>query len=381
MHLFTGEERKKYMDLCNKMTSRQECLDYKSLADKMIDYLQIHTWDEIESLKEGEKKTQMKIDFGIIFNNHQHDDRNHIGRVNIVSLQVIILFTVNDPKYTDDFNKYDFVDSYDNYTPNVVRTFQELMKIKWRKYDAVKIFLEGSDCGNICVLYSIRRGEPYFEDNTIPTSEQTIYLITIIKYFTLDEMNSAFLKNNILCGVSYKSLFADGRWMNPYMFLDHDIIHGQNYDALCFDRVRVERMELIKFYEYCRTNYTGDKQKWYSIKVMMFLLIHEGLCNFFLEQGFQEMEPEEFIQTYFHNGMLKMKRFEDANDLGEMIPKEYREKVVDFFEIAIPNYLTALKSWHESLSEPSGGSRYKRKYRRTKKVSKRKTNKKKSRRK
>ena len=60
MHLFTGEERKKYMDLCNQMTSRQEGLDYKSIADEMINYLQIHTRDEIESLNEGEKKTQMK---------------------------------------------------------------------------------------------------------------------------------------------------------------------------------------------------------------------------------------------------------------------------------------------------------------------------------
>ena len=173
------EERNIYMDLCNQMTSRTDGLNYKSIADQMIKRLEEHTRDEIDSLDEGEKKTRMKEDLAMIFDLHQHGDGNHIGRVNIVSLQIIILFTVNDPEYTHDFNNYNFPRSDDVSTPSVVRTFQDLMAIKWQNYDAVKQFLKKPGC-DIGVLYNIQRETPYFKDNAIPTSEQTIYLITII---------------------------------------------------------------------------------------------------------------------------------------------------------------------------------------------------------
>ena len=114
------EERKKYMDLCNQMTSREEDLDYKSIADQMIEILKKHTMAEIDSLSEGERKTKMKKDLKTIFDNHKHGDGNHIGRVNIVSLQVIILFTFYDTNYTDKFDQYNFPSPDGVSTPSVV---------------------------------------------------------------------------------------------------------------------------------------------------------------------------------------------------------------------------------------------------------------------
>jgi hypothetical protein len=59
------------------------------------------------------------------------------------------------------------------------------------------------------------------------------------------------------------------------------------------------------------------------------------------------------------------------------------EEIKKYLIPIINDYLDALKLWHDSQGNPSGGSKYKRKYRRTKKVSKRKrkTNRKKSHRK
>lgn len=406
MRLLTGggklqkDERKEYMDLCNQMTSRkpditiepENGVDYKSIADKMIEILLSHTIVEINSLDEGEKKEQMLNDFKIISaNKEKFDDANHIGRVNIFSLQVIILFTLNDVDYDPNFEKYDVVGS-------VVIDFQTLIEIDWKNYGAVRDLLTtpNNPISRLTVLYN-KDGDDF------------IYLITLIDLFTLDELNIAFLDKNILCGISYTSLIADGRNMNPYMFLDHDILHGQNYKYVCFQRLRLDLENVTKFYNYCRTYYRGEKKKWYSIQVMIFLLIHESaFCNFFFERKPTKLIDEllnKFIENYFNDELLNIERFTRPNDLDFVLSNELKERLKKhrlekhrrgeeeakergdlekdvkkyLKEVIIADYLNALDSWYDSTH--SGGSKYKRKNRRTKRVSKRKRkNKKRSRR-
>ena len=373
------DERKKYMDLCNQMTSRKHGLEYNHIADQMIEILKENTFAEINSLDDVEKKRQMLNDFTSIITNHQHDDANHIGRVNIFSLQVVILFTLNDVQYDSNFTNYDVVG-------RVKEDFRTLTEIDWKNYDAVKNFL-------ITSTNPIRLTLLYNKDG-MPRPDDFIYLITLIDYFTLHELITAFLDKNILCGVSYTSLFADGRWMNPYMFLDHDIIHGQNYKGFCFERLILDRNELKNFYEYCRTNYRTDNKIMYSIKVMIFLLIHEGLCDFFFEKRNSKLieKREKFIENHFV-GILKIERFTRPNDLDFVLSDELRDRlsvhrreeekeeeakkrgnleedVKKYLIGVIADYLNALDSWY--VSKSGGGSKYKRKNRRTKRVSKRK---------
>ena len=351
----------------------------------MIEILLSHTIVEINSLDEGEKKEQMLNDFKIISTNHQHDDANHIGRVNIFSLQVVILFTLNDVEYDPNFGKYDVRGS-------VIEDFQTLIEIDWKNYGAVRDFLTTPNNPIRLTLLYNKDGDDF------------IYLITLIDYFTLDELNIAFLEKKILCGISYTSLFADGRWVNPYMFLDHDIVHGQNYKFLCFQRGdRLVLEDLINFYKYCRTYYKKAKKKWYSIKVMIFLLIHEGLCDFFFErQGTSKLieKLDKFIKNHFDDVYLFIGRITRPNDLDFVLSQELRDRLSEhrrgeeeakergdlekdvkkyLKEVIIADYLNALDSWYDSTH--SGGSKYKRKNRRTKRVSKRKRkNKKRSRR-
>lgn len=406
MRLLTGggnlqkDERKEYMDLCNQMTSRKPDItidpingvDYKSIADKMIETLLSHTIVEINSLYEGEKKEQMLNDFETISASMRvFDDTNHIGRVNIFSLQVIILFTLNDVDYDPNFEKYDVVGSV------VIENFQTLIEIDWKNYGAVRDLLTtpNNPISRLTVLYN-------------KDEDDFIYLITLIDLFTLDELNIAFLNKNILCGISYTSIFADGRNMNPYIFFDHDIIHGQNYKYVCFQIVRLDLENVTKFYNYCRTYYREKKKKWYSIQVMIFLLIHESaFCDFFFERKPTKLidELNIFIEKYFNNVLLNIERFTIPNDLDFVLSKELKERLEKhrlekhrrgeeeakergdlekdvkkyLKEVIIADYLNALDSWYHPTH--SGGSKYKRKNRRTKRVSKRKRkNKKRSRR-
>ena len=90
----------------------------------------------------------------------------------------------------------------------------------------------------------------------------------------------------------------------------------------------------------------------------MFLLIHEGWCDFF-HAGMTKLFRKDFLAT----PLLNTDRFLDNNDLGLSIPKKYRtpedggdprwnalQPIIEYFDsVAIPNHLQAIKLWSASL--------------------------------
>ena len=102
------------------------------------------------------------------------------------------------------------------------------------------------------------------------------------------------------------------------------------------------RAEMLSFYNFCKNAIT-DKDTLYSIKFMMFLLIHEGYCDFF-NKKMVKLDMKDILGTT----ALRMKRFLNANDLGLSIPKKYRtseENISTFFKFAIMNYLENIELW------------------------------------
>jgi len=331
-------ERSHYVSLCSQLTSRIPDLDYPNITVEIMDYLWKDADDKIDSLGlDAEKTNALKQDVAEIRDNIDNDDDNFIGRINIASLQIIILFTLNEIPIDQPFNETD--------VNKIYPTYQALISMNWKDYKTVKRFIT-YDTNRLTNLY--------------PKTGELTNLITILDYLTLNEIVSNFLENVNICGIASKSVWADGRYLNPILFLDHDLTHGKNYIGICYSQNGHDRDNLLSFYNFCKGTIT-DKKQLYSITFMMFLLIHEGWCDFF-DKGMTKLSRNSFLDT----PLLNITRFLDNYDLGLSIPKEFRKQdeehkddprwnaqlpIIEYFDnVAIPNYLKAIGSWATSLS-------------------------------
>ena len=449
----TREERAHYMSLCSQLTSRNPDLDYPDITAKMMDYLWKEADDKIDSLGlDAEKTNDLKQDVAEIRDNVDNDDVNFIGRINIASLQIIILFTLNeipvDQQFSNDINKR-------------YPTYQELISMNWKDYNTVKRFItydtykDGKDLSTYLKFFGIEGLEAadimFWLDDKLGASDTNFFkyvelsmivdvkieemfpktfkddakvkerlegmkkrlidavnvkhwlpeetrewsmkkrewyvnriaryvnrltdlypktgglvnLITIPDYTTLDEIVSNLLENVNICGIASKSVWADGRHINPFLFMEHDLTHGNNYRSICYGRVGLDEKELLSFYNFCKGKIFVKKQL-YSVTFMIFLLIHEGWCDFF-HVGMKKLYRKDFLE----NEPLTTERFLDNYDLGLSIPEEYRKPdeehkddprwnalspIIEYFDyIAIPNYLQAMALW--TASPPHGTSK------------------------
>ncbi len=442
------DERAHYMSLCSQLTSRNPELDHPNITAEMMRYLWKDADDKIDSLGlDAEKTNALKQDVAEIRDNIDNDDNNFIGRINIASLQIIILFTLNEIPIDQPFNETDI--------NNIYPTYQALISMNWKDYNTVKRFItydtyvtdkdlstylkffgierpeaadimfwlddklgagdtnvfkyvELSDFVDIKIEemfpktfkddmkvkerleemkkrliyavnvkhwlpeetreWSVKKREWYVKriaryvnrltDLYPKTDDRFVNLITILDYTTLDEIVSNLLENVNICGIASKSIWADGRYINPFLFLEHDLTHGNNYTSMC-GRVGLDEKELLSFYIFCKGTIT-DKKQLYSVTFMIFLLIHEGWCNFF-HVGMKKLYRKDFLE----NEPLTTDRFLDNYDLGLSIPKMYRKSdeehkddprwnalppIIEYFDyVAIPNYLQAIALWTTSL--------------------------------
>ena len=339
------KERQEYLTLCKQLTSRTELkINYFYLTSQLLDYLRMYAIQKIEAL--DYKKEKMKIDLEYIFKNIDRNETNYIGKLNIVSLQIIILFTENcyppEKEFTSNYNN-----AYDDY--------KQLRKGDWKQYNVIKTNLIKNY--GFKILYLDSTGKPY---TTSTNPNEQIFLITILDYLSIDEINTSFLDNLIICGVSSTFIYADGRYITPFEFLEHDITHGNNYKSLCYDTYFHSKEEIISFYNYCK-NTISDKKNLDSIKFMVFLLIHESYCDFFPNQiDNSESSKVSLINSILeykilNTNFLNMKRYLNNEDLNLSIPKEYRtdnEKITKYLSISTERYVDALINWRKSINNP-----------------------------
>jgi len=338
----TKDEKDAYLALCSQLTSRDPALDYPSITQQLMDYLQRDAVEKIAELTTSpENKAGMNTSLNTIFASTDNEDTNYIGRINIVSLQVIILFTLN---------AHPIGTPFPININNPYKCYEVLVTQNWMDYNVIKRFLtfkEYEMCKPFSVLYlNDDTKNPY----TTSTSPDTlIFLITIIDYLSLDEIITSFLQKVIICGVASTSLWADGRMITPFEFLEHDITHGNNYDFACYRRMSQSRDEMLSFYNFCKREAT-DKDTLYSIKFIMFLLIHEGWCDFF-----NKKMTKLYMKDIVGSAALPIKRFFNKNDLGLSIPTKFRTSesdIIQFFNIAIMNYLNHVQLWASMLPPP-----------------------------
>jgi len=377
----TKEERIQYLELVNQITSRDPTLDYSDITSKLMDYLKKDALQKIADLhnaaptisstlqllrsvndSRSSKEEKMKSDLEYIFSKIDHSDNNYIGRLNIVSLQIVILFTENchppgtvfKVNFNNEYEEYQNLKEGDWKSYVVMR--DNLMKDKYSKF----IKMGSSDINNTFkVLYSYPIGNPY---TTSVPPDNLIYLITILDYLSIDEINTSFLNKTIICGIVNNYVYADGRYLTPFEFLQHDITHGESYEGLCYERIDNSRKDFISFYNFCKGN-IDDKKRLYSIKFMFFLLIHESWCDFFPTRYNPNITKQDVLSSVLDNQFLHMDRFLNTNDLELSLPKDYRgskEKIDEYLALCADIYLEELNKWKEPKKFLPGENPYKR---------------------
>jgi len=175
-------------------------------------------------------------------------------------------------------------------------------------------------------------------------------LITILKYFTITEIIESFLNNKVFCGVTSNYTYADGRYLTPFEFLEHDITHGNNYVDICFDRLSQSQENIKSFYNYCKTK-SMPSEEIYSIKFIIFLLIHETFCEVFphSRDKLSTFNDDFIFQKLTSTNLCNMSRFTNPNDLGLSIPKKYRENektITAYFYKSAYVYIRELYNWN-----------------------------------
>lgn len=356
----TKEQRSEYVALCNQLVSRNPELDYPTITTRLMGFLHTDVVKKIEKLETDglidiTKKEKMISDLAYIFSTTDTADENFIGRLNIVSLQCVILFTENciDPRAT----------KFEDGQNESFRYYTTLKSGDWKNYRVIKSNLIEKNSERFLALYSYSKGKPY---TTSTPHDQLIYLITIIDYLSIDEVISSFLDNFIMCGISPSFIYADGRYLTPFEFCMHDITHGRNYKGLCFTRSALSKSDLLSFYQFCK-NTISNKNELYSVKFMVFLLIHESYCDFFPAKHLPIISKARVLSSITDTGFLHIGRFFEENDLGLSIPEKYRgseEKIRQYLDLSTEVYLRELTNWSRerqpTTSISSGGKRTKR---------------------
>ena len=350
------EEREKYIDLCNKLTSKDRSLNYQAITDELLTYIQDYLLVPFITEKENASTVETDPQKKELINKQIQDfkskvqlisrgidkvDTNYIGKLNIISLQFVILFTTI---CWPDSNKV-----FESNLNDVHNIYKFILSTNWTNYDALKVTLNDNRSKIFKKIY-------YIDDNT--------FLITILDYLRLDEIINTYLDNIFICGVSTDMIYADGRYLTPFEFLEHDIIHSNNYKWACFQRVNLDVENLKGFLHFVNTNPDFNKETKYSIKTMVFLLIHELFCDFF-RQNLNEKYLYDEIASHLH-------RFKDIRDLGELIPKSHRQtpenpdSIEKYLKICVKIYIDALNMFFslpketKPSSEKGGKSKRKR---------------------
>lgn len=359
--VLTSDERIIYLELCNKITSRNSSIDYSSVTTEMLRILNKEVLKEILDLDyPEEKKEKMRNDIEYIFRTIDHTDTNYIGKINIVSIQCIMVFTENckNPSQVFEVNSNNVYKEYiilrngdwkdykimrSNLMSDSLNTFYKLF---YKSKDEFAMLLRRIASAKAGGVAAAEDKEPY---TTNEDPNEMIFLITVMKFFTLDEIIISFLDNVIFCGISSNYTYADGRYLTPFEFIEHDITHGNNYKDICFERIGQSRINIKSFYNYCMKK-SLEHADMYAIKFIVFLLIHETWCDFFpyTEESVETINEEKILNSLLTTNLCNINRFVNINDLGLSIPKIYRESketIIEYLKIASNIYIRELKNW------------------------------------
>ena len=420
------EERTKYMELCNKFINYDENTDYASITEEMLKILKAETEKHIDNLQKDKysgviydenKKEKMKKELEEIFSNIDANETNYIGKINIVSLQVVLLFTIHciteEYKWTVRNNEYN--------------EYLLLTNVEWKKYEKIKECITNYEnrltVKDISMLYlnkSMYKTD-YAPYSTSPKNYKEVYFIVAVGELTLDEIIESILNNFYLCGINPSIAITDSFKLTPFEFMRHDMVHGNNYRLMCLSKNDMNTDLVKKFYGWCKVN----NVEMYEIQFVLFILIHEfGCCctpdkeyineqylkeeiisnktyfykltslnnllglipNYILDENWSDYEKIineivynessvtnklikldeklDEIRTQLNDESISDEDYDKIHNLGMVIYKtidkinsKLKPKIVDYVSKCIKKYVETVKEWKNAQSKNVGGKK------------------------
>lgn len=270
-------------------------------------------------------------------------NENCLMTVNVVSLQIAILFTYASLGYNHPtINDWDT--EYKEDKKNVNRLFNQIVyrgdDYDWKRFeDAYKYLNENPS--------SIIR--QYFNNG----------IITVIDFLSVDTIIEQYLDGWNTCQIVYKKTFADRRELLPFEYIWHDLAHYSSFLHFFEERhsqyptnYTIEKLK--EFYDFINT-ITSVKQR-YSVKVIFFILIHESTSKYF-DKRLLTGNLHYYRHKLYEDTLVWLERFDREDDLLLLIPEKYRppkeeeespkypDKRFSYLNTALANYLYVLEEF------------------------------------
>ena len=332
-------DKNTYMTLINALTSRlpADKIDYPRLSNDILNISKIEVLKKIPPEYDDAIKTDIEHRINKYFSDaNMIADNNYIGKINIVLLQCLILFTDYAMKLTHSKLR--------GLPPGIEVVYSTLIEDKWENYNTIiKILKYIRVKGYVGMLYPI----------TI--TDKKLFIITVVDYLSITDIVESFLNNVFYCGFSSTFTKADGYDYSPFEFTVHDIIHADNLNYfIMMGSVNLE--DLKNYYYYCK-NTIDNKKELYKIKLFIFLQIHEGPRT--VGPSYAGNKYNNNL-TIFLDEEQKMTRYIKQDDLGLAFPKEIRDnkdKIKNYITEAYNLYINKFREWKMS-GKPSAKSNY-----------------------
>ena len=263
-------------------------------------------------------------------------DENCLMTVNVVSLQIAILFTYASLGYKHPtINDWDT--EYKEDKKNVNTLFNQIVyrgdDYDWKRFeDAYKYLNENPS--------SIIR--QYFNNG----------IITVIDFLSVDTIIEQYLDGWNTCQIVYKKTFADRTELLPFEYIWHDLAHYSSFlhffeERHSQDPTNYTIEKLKEFYDFINT-ITSVKQR-YSVKVIFFILIHESTSKYF-DKRLLTGNLHYSRHKLYEDTLVWLERFDREDDLLLLIPEKYRppkypDKRISYLNTALANYLYVLEEF------------------------------------
>jgi hypothetical protein len=298
------------------------------------------------------------------------DDKNYIGKLNIIMLQFALLFTTVKLNYVNP-SRQAF------HSPDFFRFYQIFMSIEWTNYSILKdtLLLQSSNLSFFSSLYS-----PFYEvvEGTEPLP-MPVFLITNRLYMSVPLMIEYYLDNLIVNGFSTTGQLADGTLTTPFEFVSHDLDHGNAY-VLYITSKQLNLADIKNFYEYCKTQRFDEENK-KILENMLFYLLHEIpiTADYFPRSGQAKELFFNDVTKYNLKVQLTTNRvlvfFLDTNNLFKILPQEVIDRlnklpgnaklyqngsaytiVKEHLTQSVNLYMLELEKWYDQQNPGAGGA-------------------------
>jgi hypothetical protein len=363
------------------------------LTRGILDFLHELSLEQVVSIVEDESRKPLYLRLvEEIFSRVPEYESNFIGKINVVSLQIIILFTFIAKTQRPDGFMYETQKIFYHLVSGDVPLYLDYKRLKGY---LISLGQKGE-------LEKAREEYPeaipkflalLWYPNQHTEDSDDIFMITSYTYISTTDILDGMMNNVHFIGVAFDVTSADGDKLLPIDFLIHDINHGDEYLERCV-RYAVDRSLLKSFYEFIIFFHKNnpkllDKDGLYKIKFVFFLLVHETDPTYFLQRD-GRLPDENFVIDEGIGDYINYpyNQFKDPDDLKMLLPSKVRksieeltddeeksEIIQDYIEKAVAKYLKVLKIWNDarkrSLARQAGTARGgKRKSKKSKKTRK-----------